>query len=34
VYSLPSVDSRARVQSEQNGWVTEAITPTSPEPSR
>src|SRR3954447_14645197 len=34
VYSEPSADSRARVQSPQKGRVTEAMTPTSPEPSR
>ena len=30
----PSADNRARVQSPQNGWVTDAITPISPAPSR
>src|SRR2546423_521753 len=33
VNSLPSTDSRARVQPPQNGRVTEAITPISPPPS-
>ena len=33
VYSCPSGESRARVQSPQKGWVTEAITPISPPPS-
>jgi hypothetical protein len=34
VYSLPSAEIRARVQSPQNGRVTEAMTPIYPAPSR
>ena len=33
VYSLPSAEIRARVQSRQNGWVTDEMTPNSPPPS-
>ena len=33
VYSSPSGERRARVQSPQNGWLIEAIKPTSPWPS-
>jgi len=31
---MPSVEMRARVQERQNAWVTEEMTPISPEPSR
>jgi hypothetical protein len=34
VQSIPSAESRARVQLRQNGWVTEATMPISPAPSR